>query len=322
MGEDWLEALARERARLQRLLALQPPSFWRRRLRRRPDDELYGPEGLSEREQRLLRDPEVRKNIAIIAADIADAIDLHRRVSLGEAALERLAELVTIPTEVLSLDNLLDTRRSVEEVLLERADLQLLQQRTAAEYAEEAATMPTWRQLYGSEPPELLNDRAGEPGKDIQAFTRARLQRLVEVRFSLYRPYRARRELRTIYLWYLAPVVALAGLLFGIAVAFQAAVGAVLLAAAAGAAGASLSGILRFRDEIKLGAQVREFVPFYFVQFVVGAIFGLLVVLVSATGWLNLDASAAQIGAVSFAAGFSEPFAVGIVAKLAERAGG
>jgi hypothetical protein len=36
----------------------------------------------------------------------------------------------------------------------------------------------------------------------------------------------------------------------------------VFLAAAAGAAGAVLSGPLKFRDEMRLGAQVKEFRPF------------------------------------------------------------
>lgn len=38
------------------------------------------------------------------------------------------------------------------------------------------------------------------------------------------------------------------------------------------------------------------------------------------TGWLGLGTDAARIGVISFAAGFSEPFAVGIVSKMAERA--
>jgi hypothetical protein len=94
----------------------------------------------------------------------------------------------------------------------------------------------------------------------------------------------------------------------------------VLLAAAAGASGAALSGMLKFRDEVKLGTQMREFLPVYLVQVVVGAVFGLFIDLVIAADWLSFAPSAASIGVLAFAAGFSEPFALGIVAWMTERA--
>jgi hypothetical protein len=68
-----------------------------------------------------------------------------------------------------------------------------------------------------------------------------------------------RRSLRTRYLWRLIPVLLVLGLLLGVAMTLALPQGArpVWLAAAAGAAGASLSGLLRFRDEVRLGSQVR-----------------------------------------------------------------
>ncbi len=324
MGEQVLDELRSERQELQRLLLPGPAGVWRRRLGTPPVDgeRPAGQERLSNRERRILGDPEVRKNVEILAARLADAMDCHQRAKLPETTAKRLAELVWEAREALSLETLLDTRRSVEELLLECADPLLLRQWTAAEYAEEEATLPTWRRLYGPEPPALL-DHPDPPDQAVEV-TRMRLLRLVAARFWLYRPLRARRKLRTIYLRYLAPVVLLFGLLLGVAIAREVppAAGTVLLAAAAGASGASLSGLLKFRDEAKLGAQIREFLAFYMAQVIVGGMFGLLVFLVITAGWLDLGGNPARIGAVSFAAGFSEPFALGVVAKMTERASG
>jgi hypothetical protein len=309
-----LEDVRSEQQELQRLLVREPRGRWRRRPRTPAGD----------RERRVLRDPEARKNIEILAARLADAVDRHLREPLPEATTARLAELVREARELLSLEALLDARRSVEELLLDRADLPLLRQWTAAEYAEEASTLVIWRGLYGADLPELLNDQPDPPSQAVQDTTRARLQRLVAARFWLYRPERARRRLRTSYLRGVAPVVALFGVLLGVAIARQVpnGSGVVLLAAAAGASGASLSGLLRFRDEVRLGGQVREFLPFYLAQVIVGGVFGLAILLVVTAGWLDLGTDAARIGAVSFLAGFSEPFAIGTVARLSERASG
>jgi hypothetical protein len=84
-------------------------------------------------------------------------------------------------------------------------------------------------------------------------------------------------------------VLLLTGLLFGLAIGFQhqVAVPVVVLAAAAGASGATVSAMLKFRDEVRLGAQQREFLSFYLVQAGVGAVFGRFIALVFAAGWLS-----------------------------------
>jgi hypothetical protein len=313
-----LQDLQDEREWLQRLLVRH------RRRWQSNTDESSRVVALTKRQQRVLCDPEVRKNIEILAARLCDAIDLNGRRPLCPEAMNRLSELLCEPRKALCLETLLDTRRSVEELLIDHADLLLLQQRTAEEYAEEEATLLTWRRFYGGERPELLNLNycSESPSEQVQNSTKVKLQCLVAARFSLYRPLRARRRLRIMYLRYFGPVLLLAGLLFGLAIGFQHHVGVrvVLLAAAAGAAGAALSGLLKFRDEVRLGSQVREFLPFYLVQVEVGAVFGLFIDLVFAAGWLRFAPSAAGIGVLAFAAGFSEPFAVGIVAKMTERA--
>ena len=326
-----LKDLQKEREWLQLLLVRQGWSEWLQRLliqrRRRGEsntDKSSREVALTKQQRRVLRDPEVRKNIEILAARLCDAIDLNRRLSLPpemslpQEVTNRLFELLREPRKALCLETLLDTRRSVEELLIYHSDLLLLQQRTAEEYAEEEATLLTWRRLYGVDRPELLNYSSESPSKQVQDSTKVRLQCLVAARFSVYRPLRARRRLRIIYLRYFGTVLLLSGFLLGFAIGFQHQV--VVLAAAAGASGAALSGLLKFRDEVRLGSQVREFLPFYLVQVGVGAVFGLFINLVFAANWLSFAPSTAGIGVLAFAAGFSEPFALGIVAKMTDRA--
>lgn len=274
---------------------------------------------LTRDQRRALRDPEVRKNVEIIVAHLADAVELQRRRPFADKVAERLAELSVEANRSLHLGPLLEARRCIEQLLLECADLTLLQQWAAAEYAEEEATLPTWRRLYGPELPALLQHRDGAIPDHVIESTRARLQRLVAARFWLYRPVRARRSLRTRYVRWVGLVLFVTSLLFAAVAAVQIEPGVVGLAAAGGSVGASLSGLLQFRDEVRLGSQVREFLPFYLAQVIVGAVFGLVVVLVIEAHWLNVDVTSAALGAIAFAAGFSEPFAVGVVTAMTER---
>lgn len=263
----------------------------------------------------MRRDAEVHKNVEIIAARLADAVDLERRDQLSDGAVKRLSELSCEAGTAHGLEALLETRRCIERLLLEEADVILLKQVTAAEYAQEEATLITWRELYGPELPDVLNVSVGDPPDHIVERTRLRLQRLVAARFEEYRTLRARRRMRGRYLLLLTGVVSLTGLLFAAAVTLWVAWRTVVLALAGGAVGASLSGWLRFRDDVSLGSQMRGFMPVYLAQAVVGAVFGLVVVLVVEAGWLNWSFTDVGLGAIAVAAGFSEPFAVGVVAR-------
>jgi hypothetical protein len=185
-----------EREWLQRLLIQQLRGRWRRRLiqqqavrrRRRGEsniDESNSEVALTNQQRRVLRDPEARKNIEILAARLSDAIELNRRRPLSPEVKNRLSELLCEPCKALCLETLLDTRCSVEELLLECADLPLLRQRTAEEYAEEEGTLLTWRRLYGAELPELLSSSPESSSSSVQESTKLRLERFVAARFWL-----------------------------------------------------------------------------------------------------------------------------------------
>jgi hypothetical protein len=95
----------------------------------------------------------------------------------------------------------------------------------------------------------------------------------------------------------------------------------IALAASAGALGATLSGTFRVRDRLIELDDLRSFWPAMRIQPLIGATAGLVTLFVLETGAVNVEASAtASWGAVAlftFAAGFSEPFFLGLVERVA-----
>jgi hypothetical protein len=95
----------------------------------------------------------------------------------------------------------------------------------------------------------------------------------------------------------------------------------IVLAADAGALGATLSGVFRVRDQLRRLDELRAFHPAMYVQPLIGACAGLIVLLVLESNAVSFNAvdakSAAARGLLAFAAGFSEPFFLGIVERVA-----
>ena len=93
------------------------------------------------------------------------------------------------------------------------------------------------------------------------------------------------------------------------------------VAALAGALGSTLSGVLRLRDQLLRMEELRAFKPAMLVQPLVGASAGALVFLLLASRAFSvgsLDPAAwPSPGVLGFAAGFSEPFFLGLVDRVA-----
>ena len=93
------------------------------------------------------------------------------------------------------------------------------------------------------------------------------------------------------------------------------------VAALAGALGSTLSGVLRLRDQLLRMDELRAFKPAMLVQPLVGASAGALVFLLLASRALSvgsLDPAAwPSPGVLGFVAGFSEPFFLGLVDRVA-----
>ena len=214
--------------------------------------------------------------------------------------LTELAERIPIPLgSPITLRTLLGHRFQLDRFLIGIGDLPYVSGRAPELYNEEKGTSPTWSDLYWNCPPPLLDevvatadqgwtaDAQVDAGSEASKFasrssskaegerleiTRRMLGRLLAEKEALDLPTRARREMKGSALLLVLPVLVISTAFFAIALG---AAGSVwwnlLLAAAAGATGASLGGLLRLRNELRLGAQIREFKPFFFGQPFVGA---------------------------------------------------
>jgi len=300
-----------------------------------------------------VRDPEFRKNLRIFgwliraAACLYDRAaerfasndsEVRRQAGTVLAREEELRGRIELPKDQpLTLTVLLARRFELEQLLIDLGDREYLTGRLAELYDEGEATHATWRNLFGNELPPLLpgpvgpratgtgGGASGESGRldsDEVESTRGRMARLMHVKEAQDRVARARWELRQPVVWMVAGVLAVVTAAFGATVAWMVADdpapgGRVVLAAAtAGATGAALGGLFRLRDEVRLGTEVRRFLPFFVGGVFVGAAAGLVAFLVHQAGIVAIAGDGAGVAAVAFAVGFSEAAFVGLLARI------
>jgi hypothetical protein len=150
------------------------------------------------------------------------------------------------------------------------------------------------------------------------------LEQLIAAKEEADLPLRTSRELKERALWIVLPVIVVTTVLFGFAAGhFDASGGnAYLLAAAAGAAGAGVGGLIGLRDKVSRGEQVQEFRPFFLGQVVVGAAAGLLAYLVVEAKLVQVGTDEEGIAALAFVVGFSEAAFLRLIDLVGKGAGG
>jgi hypothetical protein len=283
--------------------------------------------------------------------------DRQRRAIAAGAEDGELRERIRLPADVpLTLKVLLGRRFDLEQLLLELADREFLTGRLAELYDEEKGTHSTWQWLYGRQYPALLSgpvapaprDSASaqftpaqptvapsrlasteaqggvaSPEDDEVESTRWRLARLMHVKEAEDQTFRVRLELKRRAALLVTWVLAIVAIIFAIAVARVVPEDRELFAAAAaGAAGAGLGGLIRLRDQVNLAAQVRQFRPFFVGQVVIGATAGLVTFLVDRSGIITINGQDTGVAALAFAVGFSEAAFIGLLTRIAPSAGG
>jgi hypothetical protein len=287
-------------------------------------------------------DPEFRKNLLIYRRLVGEAAYLHARARLGAARpdaaavgdrADELRARATLPTDLpLTLKTLLAHRFELEQLLIELGDEDYITARLADVY-DETGTHATWQDLYGRQLPALLPGPVGTEERPADGErvdravelegTRRRLSRLMHVKQAEDEVFRARQELKRRAALLVTVVLGAVAVLFGAAVAWVVDDDRPLAAAvAAGAAGAALGGLFTLRDQVNLGAQLRQFWPFFCGQVVVGAVAGLLAFLVDQSGVLDVGGEDLGMAALAFAVGFSEAALLGLLGKLAGPFGG
>jgi hypothetical protein len=282
---------------------------------------------------RDITDPEFKKNLRILYRLIEGTRGMCGRAKIlpfkyNETLKPRLGELkhlVTLPggeeAPPLTLKLLLAQRFQLERLLIEVGDDEYLRSRAADLHSEDEGTLVTWNDLFPGQLPPLLEEPPSPP--DPAERTRHMLQRLIAAKEERDLPLRARRELKQRVLMFVVPVIAATTVIFGFAIGrIDPSKGnAYLLAAAAGAAGAAVGGLIGLRDEVNRGAQMRTFSAFFFGQIVVGVAAGLLAYLVVNAELVRVGTNDAGLAALAFVAGFSEAAFLGLVGLVGKSAG-
>jgi hypothetical protein len=281
-----------------------------------------------------LSDPELRKNLERLYRAMVDAQRLAGTGDLDEAArTELLARLEGVDPTGLNSQSLGLMLEAIDEFLIEHGDDLFICQLLAAEYmraqAESGTTVLMWTDLFPGGP--VAASKQFESGEQVDAAqldeARNRLLELFRARGASYGLHRARTLARARRLLWLLPVLAV--LLTGLIVSMDIAVKGQswrggLVAAFAGALGASLSGAYKLRDQAPRVSELRVFGYLFAVQPLLGAAAGVFVALVLSSGILKVaDAGDewATRAVLAFVAGFSEPFLLKVVDRVAGSGG-
>jgi hypothetical protein len=274
------------------------------------------------------RNPELRKNLERVHTAIADARWLERQGKLDAEARAVLAELLQREAHN-SSDALGELLEEVDQALIAVGDESFLCALLEVEYArdeqEGGGDITTWRTLYRKKPIAASVEYADGETVSPAALEEARrkLSMLYRSRQSLYGLSRARSGAKAMRLVWLAPVMAALAVALIIVVdvaAADASWRSGLLAAVAGAVGSTLSGALKLRDQLPRIAGLRTFWYAFALQVPIGAVAGLFLWIVIESGLVDIAGQGddwAIVAAVAFVAGFSEPFVLKTVERIA-----
>ncbi len=278
-------------------------------------------------------DPELRKVLGVIQTHLSEtrrllAIPKAAGGTSRTSAVEELTALAQQDPARLTIDGAWELAGALKRLNLRLGDEAFVGSRLEYERARagSAGQWHGWNTHFdAAELVELLDAyRTRRPTQAEHARAVDKLTSLYLLREEAGRDRRARAALKAQTLTRLAPglLIALAGL--GIAVNYATKGNfqqTILLTVCAGALGSTLSGVFKVRDQLVQLDELRGFWPALRLQPMIGACAGLIVFLI-------LDSQAIQLGSASsgtwsgrgllaFAAGFSEPFFLGIVQRVA-----
>ena len=280
------------------------------------------------------RNPELAKALGHVQRYVAEGrslLDLDdQEAPLRTAGVRRRSEdLLTRDLKSLSIDSAWDLANELKQELLFLGDVSYVW--TQLEYEAQRDKAPNmWHRwsdhLESSKLQAFLAARSNGPvDRPVQLDAARSLKKLYELRAEAGMERRARAAQKCRYLTLLIPI------LFSLLLALSAAINEVGrggmwkmigLAASAGALGATLSGIFRVRDRLVELDDLRSFWPAMRIQPLIGATAGLFTLLVLESHAVKLADDAeptpwAAWALFTFVAGFSEPFFLGLVRRVA-----
>ena len=278
-------------------------------------------------------EPELAKALTRVQTHVAEARALLELAD-DEAPLrkpqskDRLCGLLSRDVDSISVDAAWELANALKRELLLLGDRHYVWARL--EYEAEREKKPgrwhAWSDHFSRQRLDELLEIGKNGGVDTdlhaEAVYRLRLLYLERAQEGLERRVRAAQKCR-----YLAILAwALVALFLGLAGIVQRIGGggmweSIALVGLAGALGATLAGTFRVRDKLVELDDLRSFWPAMRVQPLVGAVAGLVILLVLESGAVALgngtSSSWAAQALFAFVAGFSEPFFLGVVEKVA-----
>lgn len=276
--------------------------------------------------------PELAKVLGFLQAELGEARRLLAKKTGGAAQRTRadLRELRALLLEdtPTSVDSAWEFVGALKRVNLRLGDLSyvagLLEHESA--HTHDATHWHTWDEHFPkSELRRLLAAyRAGRATPAQKALAVERLTFLYLKRAEAGRNRRAVAALKRLYLGRLALALLALLVALGASADFTAHDGlwrSFTLAACAGALGSTLSGVLKLRDHLVRLDELRGFWPAMRVQPLVGASAGALVFMILSSNAVSIGTLSAEAwsspGLLGFVAGFSEPFFLGVVDRVA-----
>ena len=288
---------------------------------------------LSQRQPASHAHPERSKVLGLIQSELSEASRLLARQSGRDCAAEReLKVLLLENVQIRTVDQGWELAARLKRLNLrlgrfDRAYVQSLLEYESA-HAEDRRHWHTWNKHFRKqELRDLLKTYSADAvkAKDRDRAVE-RLNCLYLKRAEAGRDRRAKAALTDLYMkrltLVLGPFLLGLGTIALVSTTHSHSVWrAFAVAALAGALGSTLSGVLRLRDQFLRMDELRAFQPAMIVQPLVGASAGALVFLLLASrafSFGSLDPEAwPSPGVLGFAAGFSEPFFLGLVDRVA-----
>jgi hypothetical protein len=276
--------------------------------------------------------PELRKALGVIQAHLSETrrlFALPRKATplRDAAAIRELTALVQRDVSKLRIDSAWDLAGALKRLNLRFADREYMTSQLEYEQRRNALSgrWHSWNDHLDERELQLLLNAFKLRSPRLADHTRAvdRLTFLYLKREEAGRDRRARAALKKRYLTLLAPLLLLLLVGFGVAVEFTTRDKiweTLLLAACAGGLGSTLSGIIKVRDQLEKLDELRSFGPAMRVQPMIGACAGAILLLAlrsNAVSFGDTSDGWEGLGLLAFVAGFSEPFFLGIVQRVA-----
>jgi len=247
---------------------------------------------------------------------------------ISGADQHRIQQMLAGAPDTLTLDAAIELFDGLDRILVQIGDAEHVCAEIAGElqWPRGSTTWLTWQAMHGATVPEAL--KAYHSGKAVPAeqleAARRQLLSFRTARSDDYQVHRARQKMRARNLHVLAGLLVVIVVVFAWRLAAMNVGGVtargVWLVAIAGSLGSVMSGTLNARDKLVRGSDLRAFRAGLMAQVLLGSASALVVLLLLASEILEIAGTNTLEGkaVLGFVAGFSEPFFLKTVARVAK----